>query len=317
MQGRFSPDDPPTRICSLLPSATEIVCALGLFDRLVAVSHECDYPPEVRSLPVITRSRLETAGLAGAQIDAAVSQGLAGHGGLYALDEELLARLDPTLILTQELCEVCAVSYEQVESAVRALAGEQTLLSLEPTSLEGVLETITAVGRAAQRSERAESLVQTLRTAFQPRPLPAGATTRPRVACMEWIDPPFSGGHWVPEMVERAGGIDVLASAGDRSKRITWPDLTAASPDVVVLMPCGYDVDGTANHYRQAALPEAWSRLEAVRSGEVYATDANAYFSRPGPRLARGIEILSEVLAAPKTGQASGDGWRRIVSAVS
>jgi len=307
----------PLRICSLLPSATEIVCALGLVDHLVAVSHECDYPPEVRMLPTITKSRLETGGFSGAQIDAAVSEGLRGHAGLYVLDEELLARLQPTLILTQELCEVCAVSYDQVQAAVRALHGDQTILSLEPTSLAGVLETVTAVGLAVGCPGRAAALVATLQQAFQPGVTSAPVVARPRIACLEWIDPPFSGGHWVPEMVSVAGGLDALAAAGDRSRRLTWQELAAADPDVCVLMPCGFDVEGATEHYRQADLPEEWQRLGAVRAGQIYATDANAYFSRPGPRLARGIEILAEILAAPETGLTSGDGWRRIVSAVS
>jgi len=301
------------RICSLLPSATEIVCALGLFDHLVAVSHECDFPPEVRSLPPITSSRLEIGGLTGAEIDAAVSEGVHGHSGLYALDERLLARLDPTLILTQKLCEVCAVSYDQVQSAVRSLNGDQTVLSLEPTSLTGVLETISAVGRAAGCPERAAALIATLQETFGSNRGPAPVATRPRVACLEWIDPPFAGGHWVPEMVGLAGGADALASPGERSRRLTWQELAAADPDVLVLMPCGFDVEGAIGHYRQAALPDEWRSLSAVRTGEVYATDASAYFSRPGPRLARGIEVLSEILSARRTGEVGGEGWRRII----
>jgi iron complex transport system substrate-binding protein len=299
------------RICSLLPSATEIVCALGLFDQLVAVSHECDYPPEVRSLPAITSSRLETAALSGAQIDHAVSESLRGHNGLYALDEQLLARLHPDLILTQELCEVCAVSFSTVKSAVRALPGRAKVLSLEPTSLAGVLETVLAVGCAAGCPDRANVVACALREAFHSLIDPTSASSRPRVACLEWIDPPFAGGHWVPEMVQLAGADDVLAQPGDQSRRLNWQDLVAAQPDVCILMPCGYDVERTLCEYRHTELPAAWHDLKAVRDGEVYATDANAYFSRPGPRLVRGVEILAEIVAASRTGRTEGEGWRR------
>lgn len=303
------------RICSLLPSATEIVCALGLRDQLVAVSHECDFPPEVRGLPVITSSRVETANRTSAEINAFVAERLHDHSGIYALDEKLLARLDPDLILTQELCDVCAVSYEQVQEAVRALHAERTLLSLEPETIAGVMATIRAVADAAGCPDRAEALVSRLEREIEAvAGRRASRSTRPRVACLEWLDPPFAGGHWVPEMVDLAGGADVLSAAGTRSRRVQWSDVLDARAEVYVLMPCGFDVERTISEYARTAFPDDWQRQAAVRSGNVFAVDASAYFSRPGPRLVRGIEILAEILESPATGASSGEGWSRLDS---
>jgi iron complex transport system substrate-binding protein len=301
------------RICSLLPSATEIVCALGLENDLVGVSHECDYPPAARSKPVLTRSRIDHSGRSSAEIDSLVSSRLHDHQGIYALDEDLLAKLKPDLILTQELCEVCAVSYEQVQKAVRALHGEQTLLSLEPNDIAGIFETIGAVGVATKREAEAVGLVANLQARLQELARTSAArSAHPRIACLEWIDPPFSGGHWVPEMVEIAGGVDTLASTGDRSRRISWAEVAAAEPEVMVLMPCGFDVAGTVTEYQRTSCPADWAHIPAFASGQIYAVDANAYFSRPGPRIVRGIEILAEIIDASESGTARRDGWTRI-----
>jgi iron complex transport system substrate-binding protein len=301
------------RICSLLPSATEIVCALGLEQSLVGVSHECDYPPTVRSKPVLTRSRIDHAGKSAAEIDALVSRKLHEHEGIYALDEHMLGELRPDLILTQELCEVCAVSYEQVCEAVRAIRGDQVVLSLEPNDLAGIMATIAQVGVATERRVEAAALVSQMKSDLESlRSQSSTRQCRPRVACLEWLDPPFSAGHWVPEMVEIAGGIDVLAHPSDRSERLSWDTVAKARPDLLVLMPCGFDVAGTAAEYRAFQQPAPTSGLSASISGEVYAVDANAYFSRPGPRIVRGIEILAEILNARASGEAAGDGWARI-----
>ena len=301
------------RICSLLPSATEIVCALGLEGHLVGVSHECDYPLTVRSKPVLTRSRIDHTGQSSAEIDALVSSRLHDHEGIYALNERLLAELKPDLILTQELCEVCAVSYEQVQTAVRALHGDQTLLSLEPNDIAGILGTIEAVGAAAGCAKKATELISNIQAQLgELRRAGAARPSHRRIACLEWIDPPFSGGHWVPEMVESAGGLDTLAAQGDRSRRISWDEVAAAKPEVIVLMPCGFDVEGTLAEFRRTPRAPEWSRIPAMASGQIYAVDANAYFSRPGPRIVRGIEILAEILDASDSGAFKGDGWARI-----
>ena len=285
------------RICSLLPSATEIVYALGLGDRLVAVTHECDEPAEAGTKPRITRSAIDPETLTGAQIDALVTRHLHEHRGIYHIDQELLEQLNPDLILTQELCDVCAVSYNEVQQAARALHGERRILSLEPTTLEGVLETVLVVGRATGTEARAAEVVAGLRERIaRVKAVTARAGHRPRVACLEWLDPPWAGGHWAPEMVEAAGGEDLLGRAGERSRRLDWDEVLAAAPDVAVLMPCGFGVERALAEYRAAALPSGWWETPAVRAGQVWAVDANAHFSRPGPRLAEGLELLAAVL---------------------
>lgn len=285
------------RICSLLPSATEIVCALGLIDELVAVSHECDYPPEVADKPRATSSHVDSATMSGAEIDAAVKRSLHEHRGVYSLDESLLAQLRPDLILTQELCDVCAVSYVQVEQSVRTLRGQKTILALEPTSLDSVLDTIRTVGRVTNRLARAEALAQQLAQEMSRiGERSASEVPRPRVACLEWLDPPFAGGHWIPEMVRLAGGDDVLGRSAEPSYRLGWDEVLAAQPEVVILMPCGFDVERTLREFRALRLPAGWDSLPAACAGRVYAVNANAYFSRPGPRLLQGLEILLAVL---------------------
>ena len=285
------------RICSLLPSATEIVYALGLGDQLVAVTHECDEPPDARTRPRITRSAIDPETLTSAQIDALVSAHLHEHRGIYHIDRELLERLNPDLILTQELCDVCAVSYEDVQQAARALYGERQILSLEPTTLAGVLETLLVVGRATGTEARAGEVVNGLRERIERvRAQTAGVPRRPRVACLEWLDPPWAGGHWVPEMVTAAGGEDLLGRPGERSRRLRWDEVLTRAPEVVVLMPCGFGVERALVEYRRAALPPGWWDTPAVRAGQAWAVDANAYFSRPGPRLADGLETLAALL---------------------
>jgi iron complex transport system substrate-binding protein len=285
------------RICSLLPSATEIVCALGLGDQLVAVTHECDEPPDIRTMPRITSSAIDPATLSSAQIDALVSQHLHEHRGIYHIDRDMLERLNPDLIITQELCDVCAVSYDDVQRAARTLYGERRILSLEPVSLNTMLDTIAVVGNATATERRAAAIVSELTARIeQVRRRTEPVSPRPRVACVEWLDPPFAGGHWVPEMVAIAGGEDVLARAGERSFRLTWDDVIAAAPDVVILMPCGFGIERAINEFRQVALPPDWADTPAVRAGQVWAVDANGHFSRPGPRLVDGIETLAAVL---------------------
>lgn len=287
----------PARICSLLPSATEIVFALELGDRLVAVTHECDHPPEVTRLPVITRSALDHGGRRGREIHADVARALHAGSSLYELDEALLRKLAPDLILTQELCAVCAVSYATVRTAVRRLEGTPRILSLEPTSLDGILETVLAVGDAAGVAEGARDVVRQLRARIARIAGAAGGIlARPRVLALEWLDPPFVGGHWVPEMMRLAGGTDGLGREAAPSREVAWPEITAYAPEVIVLMPCGFDLARTLEELRHAVLPRAWDDLPAARAGRVYAVDGSAYFNRPGPRIVDGLEILAEIL---------------------
>jgi iron complex transport system substrate-binding protein len=288
---------PPT-ICSLLPSATEIVFALGLGDRLAAVTHECDFPPEAARLPVITRSTLDDhESRRSHDIHTHISTALHGGSSIYRLDQPLLERLAPDLILTQELCDVCAVSYETVKQAVRRLQGHATILSLEPTTLQGILDTIRQVGEATGTSTRAASLARELEELADTIAVRAQAASGcPRVFAMEWLDPPFTAGHWVPEMVRRAGGRDELAREGYPSTQIPWRRIADYDPEIIVLMPCGFTLSRTMEEFGHVTLPEEWRGLRAVRSGCVYAVNGSAYFNRPGPRIVTGLQILAEIL---------------------
>ena len=304
---------PGMRICSLLPSATEIVFSLGLGDRLVAVTHECDYPDEARRLPVITRSIMPHTTAGSREIHAHISRALHSGSSIYALDQTLLAQLEPDLILTQELCDVCAVSYEEVEAAVHRLEGERTILSLEPTSLAGILETIEQVGAGAGVPERATALIRQLKPRIDAVAAAArSATARPRVFAMEWLDPPFTAGHWVPEMVRLAGGRDELAREGRPSSPIAWTDIAAYDPEIVVLMPCGFTLARTLDETGRTPLPEEWHRLAAVRAGRVYAVDGSAYFNRPGPRIVDGLEMLGKIIHPEIFSRRASRHWARL-----
>ena len=285
------------RICSFLPSATEIVFALGLGDRLVAVTHECDYPPKASRLPTITRSAIDHTGSSNRTIHNHVSRSIHRGSSIYHIDHDLLKELNPDLILTQELCEVCAVSYSDVQKAVRLLQGERKILSLDPSSLSGILESIEEVGREGGVPNRADKLIQQAQQRIDRiTSIAQAAQTRPRVLALEWLDPPFIGGHWVPEMVRLAGGSDDLGREGYPSYEISSEDIADYDPEVMVLMLCGFSLARNVEEMRQVTLPDGWRSLNAVRSGQVYAVDGSAYFSRPGPRIVDGLEILAEIL---------------------
>ena len=289
---------PSPKICSLLPSATEIVFALGLGDRLAAVTHECDFPPDTARLPIITRSTLDShEPHSSREIHTHITAALHGGSSIYLLDQELLHRLAPDLILTQELCDVCAVSYETVQQAVRRLHGHATILSLEPTTLQGILDTIRQVGEATGTGARAASLARELEEqADAIEAQTRAASGRPRVFAMEWLDPPFTAGHWVPELIRRAGGRDELAREGYPSTQVSWRRVTDYDPEIIVLMPCGFTLDRTLEEFAHVTLPEEWSGLSAVRSGRIYAVNGSAYFNRPGPRIVMGLQILAEII---------------------
>ncbi|NJM07160.1 cobalamin-binding protein [Candidatus Gracilibacteria bacterium] len=286
------------RIVSLLPSTTEIVFALGLADQLVAVTHECDYPPQARALPVVTQSLLDHSAASSAEIDGVVRSQLRDDLSIYALDSALMAQLAPTLILTQALCDVCAVSFESVERAVVGAPVPATIMSFEPNSLDGILGTILAIGNATARHERAYDLVDALRARIERvRTQAAQISQRPRVAFLEWFDPPFGPGHWIPEMIELVNGRVGFGKAGDVSQRIAWESVIAFAPEVIILAPCGFDLARCAAEAAEI-LPHrtGWSALPAVRQGRVYAVDGNAYFSRPGPRIVDSLELLAEIV---------------------
>lgn len=307
------------RIVSLLPSTTEIAFALGLGDQVVAVTHECDYPPEARQRPVITASALDHHSATSAEIDAAVRGQLRDGISIYSLDTAMLERLQPDLVLTQALCDVCAVSFGVVEQAVAQVRAAPRILSLEPTDLEGIFGSILAVGNATGRRAQAVELVAQLRARVERvRERAARATCRPRVACLEWFDPPFGPGHWLPELVELAGGRAGLGAPGEPSRRVTWDEVVAFAPEVIVLAPCGFDLE-RASSEALAVLPRrpGWDTLPAVRAGRVFAVDANSYFSRPGPRVVDSLELLARLIHPDLfAGWGPPEGARRLEEAV-
>jgi iron complex transport system substrate-binding protein len=286
------------RIVSLLPSATEIVCALGLEENLVGVTHECDYPPFVKALPKVTRT-LIPHDASSADIDALVRERLETTRALYSLDMPVLEDLRPNLLVTQALCDVCAVAEAEVSAAACTLPGLPKVLNLEPMSLEDVFTTLHLVGRATDRDAKAVEVVEGLRRrvrVVQERTQNIPPAERPKVAFVEWIDPIFNGGHWNPTLVEMAGGIDVLGSVGQPSRTTPWEMLVEAQPDVLFIACCGFSRERTLQDIPLLESRPGWSDLPCVRNGRIYVTDGNAYFSRPGPRLVDSLEIMAHAL---------------------
>lgn len=283
------------RIVSFLPSATEILFALGLDEEIVGVTFECDYPSQARAKPQVVHSHLPP-GLSPREIDDIVrSEGEQGRN-LYFVDAPLLEALAPDLVILQDLCRVCAIDSPTLAKDVRAIASCPQVLSLSAHTLAGVLLEIQLVANATKSAARAECLVASLKSRIEAvRSLPTPPKT-PRVLALEWLDPFFQGGHWIPEMIALAGGSAVLAKPGEKSIRLTWEQVRDADPDLLVLMPCGYNLPQTVAQYQQVTLPSGWHNLRAVRDGQVFAVDGSAYFSRPGPRLVDGLEILAAIL---------------------
>ena len=285
------------RTVSLLPAATEIVGALGLMDSLVGVSHECDYPPEANEKPRVTHCDIHGAGLPSRQVDRWVTETLASKGTLYSMDEELLRTLCPDVILTQRLCDVCAVGYGSVTALAHTLPGPPRVVNLEPTCLGDILEDIRNVAACLGVPKRGEDVVAQLTERVDAvRSRAALASRRPRCFLMEWIDPPYCAGHWNPELVEIAGGEEPLGRKGEDSTRIPWDLVLEAQPEVLVLACCGYGVERTLKDLPILEAFPDWKGLPAVREGQVYAVDGCAYFSRPGPRVVDSLEILAELL---------------------
>jgi iron complex transport system substrate-binding protein len=289
-----TPDQPifvlVMRIASLVPSATEALFALGLGDRVVAVTHECDHPPAAARLPRLTTSVIPP-GLDPAEIDRRVRE-VTGRGeALYGLDEERLASLEPDLIVTQALCPVCAVSYDDVRAVAARLPSAPEVLSLDPQTLAEVLDDLVVLGTAAGERAAGEAVRAALRARLKQVGTAVEGRARLRVAALEWLDPVYAGGHWVPEMIALAGGEDVLASPGEKSRVVSWEEVAAARPEAAVVMPCGLYADEAA---AQARVHE--ERLRAIGAQRVVAVDAASSFSRPGPRLVDGVELLASIL---------------------
>jgi iron complex transport system substrate-binding protein len=286
----------PQRIVSLLPSSTEILCALGLRERLVGVSHECDYPADVIGLPTLTEPKLNPHGLS-SEIDTRVREIVEEGLSVYRIKTDVLQALQPDLIVTQDQCEVCAVSLPEVEEAVRCVLTQGVnVVSLKPQRLSDIWEDIRQVARATGREDAAEEVLRGLKRRLwkleqQTRHLP-----RPRVACLEWLDPLISAGNWVPELIDIAGGDYTLTRAGEHSPKMTWETLVAYRPDVLVLMPCGFPISQTQRELPAlTALPQ-WQALPAVQANQAFIVDGNAYLNRPGPRIVESTEILAEIL---------------------
>ncbi len=285
------------RTVSLLPSSTEIACAVGAARSLVGRSHECDFPAEVSALPVLTAPRIDveaTSGVIDREVRQLVEQGLS----LYHVDAERLRELAPEVILTQTLCEVCAVTPQDLAQAVASWIGHPpTIVSLAPNRLDDVWADVLHVGQALGCEERARVFVSELRARVHQLTERANKLTpRPRVACIEWIDPLMAAGNWVPELVARAGGENLFGRAGEHSPWLTWEELRGADPDVLLVLPCGFDLERTRQEMGPLAAQTGWARLRAVRSGRVHLLEGNQYFNRPGPRLVESLEILCEVL---------------------
>ena len=302
------------RIVSLLPSATEIVCALGLEERLVGRSHECDWPPSVRRLPVCTEPAFDTGGNS-AEIDRRVKETLRDALSVYRVHEDVLRELRPDLILTQSQCDVCAVGLADVERSLSGwVGGQPRIVSFEPNGLADVWGDIERVADALGEVDRGISLAVMLGGRVEA--IAAEAQTmarRPSVACIEWIDPLMAAGNWVPELVELAGGVNLFGEAGKHSPWMTWEELVASDPEVIVLLPCGFDIERTRGELPFLTTRREWKGLRAVQAGRVYVTDGNQYFNRPGPRLVESLEILAELLhpEAFRFGH-EGTGWQQV-----
>jgi len=283
------------RIVSFLPAATEIVCALGLEESLVGISHECDFPAQVRSKPVVVRSAKDTSVMTPSEVDRYVSETLRSGQSLYEVDAEKLIELQPDLIITQALCDLCAPSKPQALKALEGLP-KAKILYLTPHTLAEVWENIREVGRATERTVNAEALLKRCGDRLEKVRMKTAGLQRPKVFCMEWVDPVYNAGHWVAEMVLLAGGRDELASREKDSVRIPWEKVVAYAPEVLILSPCGFDLEKASQQGPLLRGYPGWESLPAVQNQDVYAVDTNAYFARPGPRLVEGVELLGHIL---------------------
>jgi len=284
------------RIVSLFPGSTEIVCALGLRDRLVGVSHECDYPADVIGLPILTEPKLDPHAMSGA-IEARVRELVQEGLGIYRINTEMLQSLHPDLIITQDQCEVCAASLPQVEEAVRCvLSPGVKVVSLKPQRLRDIWEDIRQVASAADRENAAEELLKSLKRRLWQLEQRTRHLPRPRVACLEWLDPLIAAGNWIPELVNIAGGEYTLTEVGEHSNKLTWESLVEYQPDVIVLMPCGFKIPQTQVELPTFTANPQWQTLSAVQNNKVFIVDGNAYLNRSGSRIVDSVEILAEIL---------------------
>lgn len=298
------------KIASLLPSATEIACALGLENNLVGVTHECDFPASIAKKPHLTASRISHETMSSREIDHAVRSQLDGHGSIYDLDTKQLEELNPDLILTQELCEVCAVSYKTVQKAAKMYVAGAQVISLEPNTIADIFDNITTIGELTNTKEKAETVVSELKKRLDAvRNKTANLEKRPRIFMLEWLEPPFAPGHWTPEQVEIAGGFCLLGEAGEKSVTTTYRQIYESNPEIIVLIPCGYYTEDILRQLSNTEFPSYFEDTPAFRNNEIWALDASSYFSRPAPRVVNGVEILAkifhpEIFGAPAVSEA-------------
>jgi iron complex transport system substrate-binding protein len=285
------------RICSLLPSTTEVVCALGLADNLVGVTHECDYPPEVRDKSKVIMSFINPDELSSREIDDLITKNRNEGKSTYLIDIGELKKANPDIILTQGLCEVCAVSGNEVVESVKALGRTPKVISFEPSTIDQILDAILKIGDATDTKGRADELVEKLKLRIHRiESLFSGERDRPRVFCMEWLDPPYAAGHWIPEMVELAGGANGIGKPGEPSRKVSWDDIYDFAPQIITVMPCGFNIEDTLKEIDTVTSHKYWNQMPASRRGHVYLVDANSYFSRSGPRIVDGLEILAKII---------------------
>jgi iron complex transport system substrate-binding protein len=286
-----------TRIISLLPAATEIAAALGLMEQVVGVSHECDFPEEAKARPRVTHCPVHDAGLASGEVDQWVRRTLRDNGTIYTIDEPLLRELRPDVILTQKLCDVCAVGYGTVARLAETLPGPPQVVNLEPTSLTDIFDDIRRVADACRVPERARGIIARLSERVRAVRLRADRISRrPRCFLMEWVEPPFCSGHWGPELMKIAGGCDSLGRMHKPSSQVNWQKVIDSRPEIIVLALCGYDIDRARRDYKLLRSLSGFDSLPAARRGEIYLVNASAYFARPGPRVVDSLEILAGIL---------------------
>ena len=300
------------RIVSFLPSATELAVALGLGDDVVGVSHECDYPVEAKTRPAVVHCAIPLEGMTPSEIDSAVSTQLRVGGSIYTVDTELLRTLEPDLILVQDLCEVCAPSGNETERAVAALEGKVEVLTLAPRSLREIHENLRQLAAATGRGDVAKTLITGHDERLARLTEELRGAERRRVFFVEWLEPIFCGGHWVPEMIELAGGFDAIARKGGDSQRVHWQDVLQWAPEVVIISPCGANLQTAAEQASAFVRDPRWSTLPAIESGDVFAVDANSYFARPGPRVFDGIEVLAHLLHPQRVPERINGASRRV-----
>jgi iron complex transport system substrate-binding protein len=283
------------RLVSFLPSATEILYELGVGDNVFAVTHECNYPSEAKTKPKVIHSSFDPQKMSSQEIDSKVIELVTSGKDIYILDEQVLKKANPDLIISQGICEVCSPYTREIDKAVSLLGGKPQVLVLDPKNLDNILQNIIEVGNRVAKQEKAQDFVTRLQKRIDHiKDIPK--ISRPKTLCIEWLDPLFSAGHWVPQMVQIAGGINGISSTGDKSRKMQIGEIIQFDPDVIVLMPCGFDVNRTIIEYEKLLEDKSWRKIKAVNRGQVYAVNANEYFSKPGPRTVTGLEILAKII---------------------